>query len=398
MTLKTLAFRILFIAFFLQTIGNHVTGQNLSKNAEISLLTCSPGDELYSQFGHSALRIKDVEKKLDLVFGYGAFNFNTPNFYPKFARGKLDYMLSYSKFDRFKNEYIHEKRGIIEQKLNLDSIEKQKLFNALIVNFKPENRYYRYDFLFDNCSTRIRDIVKANTSGTILFDTIVDQPKSYWNLLDPFMEKSRWIFLGIHLALGIPCDVEATPYQYMFLPDNLMLGFESAKIKSNETTKPLVKSTEVILKTALDLKITSWYKRPVFIFGIIAISGLILSFVYLKKKKNFFVFDFFIFGICGLLGWLIIFLWFFTDHQATGPNWNIIWAFPLHFPMIFVLLRKKSHLFAYYYFLLHTIILILVLGTWVFIPQSFPNEILPFVVLLLIRSLYIIKKLRIYLF
>lgn len=398
MTLKTTSFQILLIAFFLVSIGNHVTGQNLSENAEISLLTCSPGDELYSQFGHSALRIIDSKRKLDIVFGYGTFNFNTPNFYPKFARGKLDYMLDYSNFDRFKNGYIYDKRGIIEQKLNLDSIERQKLFSALLINLKPENRYYRYDFLFDNCSTRIRDIVEANTSGTILFDTIVDQPNSFWNLLDPFMEKSRWIFLGIHLALGIPCDVEANPYQYMFLPDNMMLGFENAQIKSNEATKPLVKSTEIILKPALNFKITNWYQRPGFILGIIAILGLILSLIYLKKEKNFFIFDLFVFGICGLLGWLIIFLWFFTDHQATGPNWNIIWAFPLHFPMVFTLLRKKSRLFTYYYFIFHSIILILVLAGWAIIPQSFPNEILPFVLLLLVRSLYILKKLRIYLF
>lgn len=398
MTLKTITFRFLFIAFFLQIISNPVIGQKLTKNAEISLLTCSPGDELYSQFGHSALRIKDSEKKIDIVFGYGTFNFNTPNFYPKFARGKLDYMLSYSDFSRFKNVYIYEKRGITEQKLNIDSIERQKLFNALITNYKLENRYYRYDFLFDNCSTRIRDIVKANTSGTILFDTIVDQPKSFWNLLDPFMEKSRWIFLGIHLALGIPCDIEASPFQYMFLPDNLMLGFENAQIKSNEITKPLVKSTEVILKPALNLKITSWYKRPVFIFGMIATLGLILSLIYLNKKKNFFIFDLFIFGICGLIGWLIIFLWFFTDHQATGPNWNIIWAFPLHFPIVFLLLRKKNHAFTYFYFLVHSLILITLLGCWAIIPQSFPNEVLPFVILLLIRSLYISKKLRTHLF
>ena len=398
MPLKTIIFRFLIVAFFLQKIGNPAIGQNLTNKAEISLLTCSPGGELYSQFGHSALRIKDSEKKIDLVFGYGTFNFSTPNFYLKFARGKLDYMLSYNTFDSFKKEYIYEKRGIIEQNLNLDSIEKQRLFTALLINFEPKNRYYRYNFLFDNCSTRIRDIVQSNTSGTILFDTIANQPKSYWNLLDPFIEKSHWIFLGIHLALGIPCDIEASPYQYMFLPDNLMLGFKNAQIKSNKTTKPLVKSTETILKPALNYRTTNWYQRPVFILGIIAIIGLILSSIYLKKERNFFIFDLFIFGICGLLGWLIIFLWFFTDHQATGPNWNIIWAFPFHFPIVFNLLRKKSRLFAYYYFLFHSIILIIVLGSWAIIPQSFPNEVLPFVILLLLRSLYISKKLRTYLF
>ncbi|PKQ62265.1 hypothetical protein BZG02_13185 [Labilibaculum filiforme] len=394
MTLKTISFQILFIAFFLVSISNKTIGQKLSNNSEISLLTCTPGDELYSLFGHSALRIKDTERKFDLVFGYGTFNFNTPNFYPKFARGKLDYMLSYTNFDRFKNEYIDEKRGITEQKLNLDSLEKQKLFSALLKNYLPENRYYRYDFLFDNCSTRIRDIVKENTTGTILFDTIVDSPKSFWNLLDPFMEKSRWIFLSIHLALGYPCDTEATPEQYMFLPDNMMSAFDKAKINTDGTIKPLVCSTNTILKPALQLKTTNWYQQPIFIFGIIAGIGFFLSITYWKRRKNLFIFDMFVFGICGLLGWVIIFLWFFTDHQATGPNWNIVWAFPLHFPIVFALYRNRSRLFLFYYFLLHSVILFLVLSGWVFIPQSFPNEIIPFVMLLFIRSVYIAKKLR----
>lgn len=208
------------------------------------------------------------------------------------------------------------------------------------------------------------------------------------------MEKSRWIFLGIHLALGIPCDDIATPYQYMFLPDNMMDGFANAKIVRGNIKTDLVKSTELILKPAIQLEITDWFKRPVFIFGLIAIFGLLLSLSYLKKKKNLFAFDAILFGASGLLGWVIIFLWFFTDHQATGPNWNIIWAFPLHFPFVFSLLKKKTSLFSYYYFLFNTLTLSIIIAIWPFFPQSFPNEILPFVVLLLIRSIYIIKKLR----
>jgi hypothetical protein len=394
MIFKTISLRILSIAFILLMFGNYCFGKKLTKNAEISLLTCTPGDELYSQFGHSALRIKDAENNLDLVFGYGTFDFSTPNFYAKFARGKLDYMLSYCSFKQFKSEYIDEKRGIVEQKLNLDSLERQNLFSALIKNYQSENRYYRYDFLFDNCSTRIRDIVEANVNGKIQFNTIASQPKSFWNLLDPFMEKSRWIFLGIHLALGIPCDIEATPYQYMFLPDNLMEGFENATINSENTVKPLVRSNQLILPSAIHFEKTTWYKRPAFMFGILAIIGLLLSLLYLKKEKNVFIFDVFLFGICGIVGWLIIFLWFFTDHQATGPNWNIIWAFPLHFPMIFALLRKKPTAFMYYYFLLHSILLLLTLVFWKIIPQSFPNDVLPIIALLLVRSLFISKKLR----
>lgn len=394
MRLKLTSFKILLFLVLTLTIDNFTYGQKLSQDAEISLLTCSPGDELYSLYGHSALRIKDTDNKLDITFGYGTFNFNTPNFYTKFARGKLDYMLSYSPTDRFKQEYTDEKRGIVEQVLNLDSLEKQQLFNALVNNYKPENRYYKYDFLFDNCSTRIRDIVEANINGELVFNSEAPSPKTFWNLLDPFMAKSRWIFLGIHLALGIPCDDVATPYQYMFLPDNMMDGFTEAKIIKGDLKTNLVKSTKVILEPEIQLHTTDWFKRPIFIFGVIAIIGLFLSLYYLKKKKNLFVFDTILFGVCGLLGWLIIFLWFFTDHQATGPNWNIIWAFPLHFPIAFTLLRKKTSLFTYYYFLLQVLILSLIIAVWPFFPQSFPNEILPLVVLLLIRSIYIIKKLR----
>ncbi len=394
MRLKSTSFKILLFLILTITIDNFAFGQKLSQNAEISLLTCSPGDELYSLYGHSALRIKDTDNKLDIVFGYGTFNFNTPNFYTKFARGKLDYMLSYSPTDRFKQEYTDDKRGIVEQILKLDSIEKQQLFNALVSNYKPENRYYKYDFLFDNCSTRIRDIVKANINGELVFNTKVTTPKSFWNLLDPFMAKSRWIFLGIHLALGIPCDDLATPYQYMFLPDNMMDGFSEAKIIRGNIKTDLVESTKIILEPRIQLHTTVWYKRPVSVFGFITIIGLFLSLYYSTKKKNLFVLDTILFGASGLLGWVIIFLWFFTDHQATGPNWNIIWAFPLHFPLVFTLLRKRASLFSYYYFLLHMVVLGLILAIWPFFPQSFPNEILPFIVLLLIRSIYIIKKLR----
>lgn len=383
----------LILILSLVTFSN-VSAQKLSSSAELSLLTCSPGEELYTLFGHSGLRIKDLENNIDIVFGYGTFDFTTPNFYTKFARGKLNYMLSYGHFARFKKVYIHEGRGITEQKLNLDSIEKQQLFNALLINFKPENRFYKYDFLFDNCSTRINEIIAENTTNKIIFNTKVSEVKTFWNLLDPFMEKSRWIYFGIHLALGKPCDTDATPYQHMFLPDNMMKGFETAEIARKNGNEPLVKSTKVILQPTFKSVLTKWYKRPAFVFGLIALFGLLLSISFLKKKKNLFAFDVLIFGATGLLGWVIIFLWFFTDHQATGPNWNIIWAFPLHFPLIFRLLKKKPSLFTYYYFLFHFVILTVLLASWPIFPQSFPNEILPFIALLLIRSFYIVKKMR----
>jgi len=207
------------------------------------------------------------------------------------------------------------------------------------------------------------------------------------------MEKSRWIHLGIHLILGIPCDVEATPYEYMFLPDNMMYAFENAKIVKGDSVISLVSSSRNVLEVREVFEITVWYKRPGFIFGIIAALGLLLSFLYYRKKKNLFVIDHLIFGVTGLLGWVIVFLWFFTDHQATGPNLNILWALPIHFPLATIFLIKKTKL-SYLYFLVTSILLLCIVGLWSFIPQSLPNEILPFVVLVLIRSLYVAKKIK----
>lgn len=383
---------LLFIAFCSILNFSNLFAKELSEKSEVSLLTCSPGEELYSLFGHSALRFKDPVNQIDLVFNYGTFNFNTPNFYMKFARGKLKYRLAYENFENFKVGYIYEKRGIIEQTLNLDLESKRRLFSAVLKNYQPENRYYSYDFLFDNCSTRIRDIIESSIEGEIIYNETNINPKSFWNLLDHYMENSRWIYLGIHLILGSTCDIEATPYEYMFLPDNMMYAFNNATI--NHTNQPLVDKSNIILATAIDYKMTVWYKRPGIIFGLIAFIVLIICLFTLNKKKNYFIIDHFLFAATGLLGWIIIFLWFFTDHQATGPNWNIIWALPIYFPIAnFCLITKST--FSLYFFRGTAILLLVVLAFWSIIPQSLPMEILPFVALLFIRTLYIIKKLKI---
>lgn len=393
MKLKSSFIKALFLSIGILICISNSFSKELSSQSEISVLTYSPGEELYSLFGHSGIRIKDPQNKLDIVFNYGTFDFNTSNFYFKFARGKLKYKLEYGDYIRLKQSYMYEKRGIIEQKLNLDINTKRKLFTALVENYKPENRFYHYDFLFDNCSTRIRDIIENNIDGEIKYTEINSKPKTFWNLLDHFMEKSRWIHLGIHLILGKPCDVEATPYEYMFLPDNMMFAFEDAKIVTGDSIIPLVSSTRNVLEVGEVFKTTVWYKCPGFVFGIIAMLGLFLSLIYYRKKKNLFAIDHLIFGLTGFLGWIIVFLWFFTDHQATGPNLNILWALPIHFPLATIFLIKKTKL-SYLYFLVTSILLLCIVGLWSFIPQSLPNEILPFVVLVLIRSLYVSKKLK----
>jgi hypothetical protein len=153
-----LALTIFSILFLVTTYQAIAQKQQLSDQAVISLITADPGEELYSLFGHSAIRVKDTVNNQDLVFNYGTFNFNTPNFYMKFTRGKLLYMLSIQQFDRFKRSYEYEKRDLKEQILNLTQDQKQAIFQFLLWNYQPENRYYKYDFFFDNCATRIRDV------------------------------------------------------------------------------------------------------------------------------------------------------------------------------------------------------------------------------------------------
>jgi len=389
----TLFKSFIIVALFIIINPIKIVAKDLSENSVVSLLTCSPGNDLYSQFGHSAIRFKDPENRIDLVFNYGTFNFNDPNFYVKFARGKLKYRLAYDRFPHFKSGYIREGRGITEQVLNLDLNARQKLFDAIIENYKPENRYYHYDFLFDNCSTRIRDLIEQKCNIKLVYHLKETKTTTFWNLLDEYMYKSKWIYTGIHIILGIPCDTKATPYQYMFLPDYLMYAYDDAKIESNGKLVPLVQSKTEILDRTLLSKPTAWYQSPITIFTLLALLGLLISILTFRKRRNHFAFDILLFSISGLIGWVIIFLWFFTDHQATGPNWNILWACPLHFPFIFTILKRKKK-FIKKYSSFFSIYYLILLAVWAFIPQSFANELLPIIALLFIRSFYISKKLH----
>ena len=365
--------------------------QTLSPEAQISLLTCSPGEDLYALFGHTALRVKDKKSGIDYVFNYGTFDFSTPNFYMKFARGKLNYMLSATNFLNFKQNYIEENRSIIEQKLRLAPQQKQQIFRALLTNYKPQNRYYHYDFLFDNCSTRVRDVVEDNARGITFIPPPESTSNTFWNLLDPFITQSRWIFLGIHLALGLPCDETASPYQNMFLPDHLMTGFAHAQNSINNNTMPLVESTHIIYKANSIISPTPYLLRPITLFSIIALIFLASTLWMIREKRYIFWPDTILFSMVGIVGWVVFFLWFLTDHLATGPNLNILWAFPLHLPLALWLQYKKRPLWVRRYFRIHAWLLISVIALWPLIPQSLPLAVLPLVATLALRSLFISK-------
>ena len=380
---------LLLFNLILITSISQVQAQEAKDESKISILTCSPGLDLYSLFGHSAIRLQDPSRNMDVVFNYGNFDFNTPNFYSKFVRGKLKYNLTVNYYKDFKKAYKRDKRWIKEQELDLSLESKQKLVKALWENYRPENRYYYYDFLFNNCSTLIRDILKKEIVDQVEFkDSDLESERSFRDLLNLYMENTPWIYTGIHLALSQPCDIKATYYQEMFLPDFLKSGFENALVSENGSTHKLVSKENLILSEMAQQKPTPWYMHPLFIFGFFAFIGLLLTVISLKNKKRFVLFDILVFGSTSLFGLVLLFLWFFTDHQAMRPNFNILWALPIHLPLITVLFKKKRPAWVKSYFKYHSIFILSLIAAWPILPQSLPYTILPFVVLILIRSVY----------
>ena len=372
------------IFFFTLLFSQILLSQTLSKDAKIAILTCAPGDELYSQFGHSAIWVFDKQNNIDKVYNYGTFDFNVPNFYLKFARGQLDYKLSVSTFDRFMLEYEYYKRSVTLQELNFDSLQKSHLYNLLETNYLPKNRFYRYDIILDNCATRIRDIINASTNNLIDFKTEDSTKYTYRKILKEYEQNTAWLELGINILLGLPVDKNITTKNTMFMPDYV------ASVLSNSTlgNKPIILQSRKIL--AFSRKNTKTLISPLFSFIMLFILVLIMSFYEIKNNKHFKSFDRIFFGILGILGLLLIFLWFGTEHSCTVYNMNLLFAFPLHICAIFFL--KQKHKFIRNYFmsiaLISAISILLILANILILEFS----LVPIFLIIITRAFVISKS------
>ena len=359
----------------------HILFSQDSCRFRISLLTCTPGEELYSTWGHSALRVSDRFSSSDIIFNYGTFDFDDPNFYSKFTRGTLLYYVSTDDFENFLKAYEYEQRGIIEQVLNLSCEEKGRLVKALAENSKEENKYYKYDFVLDNCTTRLRDMVFKNSSSPVVTKNI--RPKigiTFRNLIHEYLGHSHqcWTGLGIDILLGGLIDKKISNNQAMFLPDYLMKAFDSTTTNG----KSLVLNKQEILKATVPVSEAALLSP----FAVFAILFLLIAVLTFTKSSNRFlaVFDFILFFFAGMIGILILFMWFGTDHPECKNNFNIAWAFPLHFLIVFFIFQRRNWL--RYYFLINCIVLLLLLLCWKWLPQEMNNALIPVVALLLLRS------------
>ena len=386
--MQKLFFVKLLVILFSLNISYTAAAQTLSPAAKISLLTCGSGEELYSTFGHSAIRVCDTAQNFDIVFNYGTFDFSDPNFYSNFVRGKLNYMLSVQQFNHFISEYMLDERWVYEQTFNLTQEQKQALFNFLVQNSQPENRYYLYDFLFDNCSSRIRDVLLKVFPDQIVFpdryDGVLEQ-YTFRDLLHSYLNDSPWTKLGIDILLGKRVDREATPGEYMFLPDYLLAAFGRATINQ----QPLVAESDYLLQTDQ----TTTGKKPLIVPLIAFIILLVLTIAAYVMHIPFKWIDFTIFFIVGLLGIFLLFMWFGTDHYVTKYNFNLLWAVPLHAIVAFFLLKKNRPRWTLWYFAANTLLCILLLVLRNSLPQQLNNALVPVVCILGFRSYAIAKAL-----
>ena len=374
---------LLFFAFLLKGSAN---AQYFSPNAEVSLVTCSPGSELYSIFGHSAIRVKDTITDTDLIFNYGVFDFDTPNFYWKFIRGKLQYKLAIQPTNWFVESYAAEGRMVMVEKIHLTREEKNRIIQFLRVNYLPENRYYLYDFFYNNCSTKIWDVAEENIPGKLKFDTSVYDPQSFRNLLAPYLKSVPWAKLGIDLLLGMRTDKIATFKQQMYLPDYLSRNMShTLRQKPSGGDRSLLGPEKVILER--DPK-KSQFSKPFMgpVAAFILLLGLVLVITFLGGQKMKRWVDAFLLLIPGLLSILLLFMWFFSDHQQMDWNLNVFWANPLALGFVFFALRNKMRSAGITYGLWLIFLVINLIG-WHGIPQDFHPALFPLIVAWVVRGI-----------
>lgn len=386
--------KTLYLGLFL-IMGFFITLPSSAATYKISLLTCDPGDELYSTFGHSAIRIVELESGQDLVFNYGTFDFNTPFFYIKFIRRTLDYQLSLTTTENFLREYNYFKRNVREQELNLSPEQSQEVVAFLQNNYQPENRKYRYDFFFDNCATRITGMLESVLGQSLQWNypTETDE-KTFRDLIDEYVYPLPWSDLGIDLALGAVIDREATEPEKAFLPDYLEASFSRATIIGDGPERPLVSQTSTIYDFPITDNKTFNLINPYVIFWVFAILVGLLTFIGFKKKRLFKGFDISLFTILGLLGVLLVFLWFFTAHSQTKNNWNLFWAFPGHLYISYLLIKKPNKAILRNLLLTAMILADLALIVWVLGFQSFHPSILPILLVVILRTNFLYYNLN----
>lgn len=317
--------------------------KNRFDSIHISLLTCSPHDEVYSLYGHTAIRYQDTAEGVDLAINYGVFSFNEPYFIPRFILGMTDYEMGICDFSNFCEEYIYYGANVTQQELNLTPIEKEAIFIALQKNTLPENIKYRYNYLYNNCTTKARNILIGNIKDEVIFENRIDNSISFRDIIHSCLKDHVWARFGNDLLLGIKADQKTNRSDQQFLPANLMTDFSHARIKRAGKIVPLIKSTYTVVKSSHTEKDrqTGWYPTPTYCS--IAILLCILIIVGIEQKKRIYLwgFDLFLALLVGFPG-IILTLMIFSQHPTVNLNLQILMLNPMALLIIFHLIRHRK--------------------------------------------------------
>ncbi|GAA4452729.1 DUF4105 domain-containing protein [Rurimicrobium arvi] len=323
------------------TAALSATAQNdtaVRPGLRVSLLTCGPGAEIYSVFGHTAVRIIDSATNTDIVYNYGTFNGYDEQFELNFMRGKLLYYLSEEDFAGFKEDYMMEGRWVDEQVLEISASDKRAIQDYLTTNLLPENRAYKYDFFFDNCATRIRDIFTETHGSAFRFGNVVPEKGiTFRQIINRYLNPDPWERLGINMLLGSKIDKVMTNEQMMFLPDYLKDAVAGATLSGK---KYAAAPDRIVRISALNAG------HPDYSVTIVLWSLFVLLAAGLLVPKLRFVGNLLssvLLILTGLLGVLMLLMWFGTDHKACSDNFNLLWALPTNLLYVF---RKRQTKYA----------------------------------------------------
>ena len=297
---------------------------------QFSLLTCSPGTEIYSLFGHTAIRYQNYTQNKDIVFNYGMFSFSSPNFIYRFVKGETDYQLGVNDFRSFEAEYMFRGSSVYQQILNLTYEEKLKLQNLLFTNYLPQNRVYRYNYFYDNCTTRARDQIEKCIDGDVEYPNSVPD-KTFRGIIHEFTKGFDWEEFGIDLCLGAGADKPIGIRQQMFSPFYMRSFAESAFIKDeNGNTRPLVLREEVVVDAdTVDAAEGSFPFSPIACATFSLFLNVVIAFVQIVRKKIYWFWDLILYLSQGLAGCIIAFLFFFSTHPTVDSNWLILLFNPI---------------------------------------------------------------------
>lgn len=355
-----------------------------SDSIRISLLTCAPGTEIYALFGHSAIRYEHPALQRDWVFNYGMFSFSEPNFVMRFVKGETDYQLGVIPYSYFEAEYAERGSSVYQQVLNLTAEEKVNLVKALQENYLPANRVYRYNYFYDNCTTRARDKIEECIDGKVVYTTPTHE-ETFRDIIHEYTEGHEWSEFGIDLCLGADADKPIDLRQQMFAPFYMLEAARGAMIQRGDTLVPLVKE---------EFKVVDVIRTPEPGFPISPMAGacvllavtMVVVGVGVRKGHISCIWDGFLFGLQGIGGCVIAFLFFFSVHPTVGSNWMLVLLNPIplfYLPfMIYQSLGRKKD--AYHG--VNAIVLTFFMILMPLIPQEFNLTVLPLALSLWLTS------------